>query len=282
MLTKSLAHASERMCAEFFEVVESLLAVNTPQQFCVWSQSELQRVFPHGMLVCGIGRIEAQGVDIRHILSCNFPQEYIQTLQQPGGLTASPILAQWVKTMRPVLFEMTAKSKMSAWLENFQRYGLGNLAAHGLCDLNSRAASYFSFSQIPGKLTPHHAHLLELLVPHLHVALTRAFSAAKRKPRKITIHQPSLTGREKEILQWLGTGKTSWEIAQVLHISENTVKNHVQHVLTRLKVNTRAQAVAKAINLKLIHSKFALALGIGMESLLEAQETFESMLGCVI
>lgn len=238
-------------------MAESLLAVNTTQQFCVWSQNELQRIFPHGMLVCGIGRIETQGVDIRQVISCNFPQEYIQTLQQPGGLISSPILAQWVKTMRPVLFEVTEECKMSAWLENFQRYGLGNLAAHGLCDLNSSTASYFSFSQIPGKLTLHHADLLELLVPHLHFALTRICGTAKRKIHKITKHQPSLTGREKEILQWLGTGKTNLEIAQALHISENTVKNHVKNFLAKLDVNTRTQAVAKAINLKLIHSRFA-------------------------
>ena len=47
--------------------------------------------------------------------------------------------------------------------------------------------------------------------------------------------------------QWLGTGKTNWEIAQVLRISEHTVKNHVQRILIKLKVNSRAQAVAKGL-----------------------------------
>ncbi len=59
------------------------------------------------------------------------------------------------------------------------------------------------------------------------------------------------------------TGKTNWEIAQVLHISEHTIKNHVQHILIRLKVNTRAQAVAKAINLKIINSEMINSNSIG-------------------
>jgi DNA-binding CsgD family transcriptional regulator len=53
-----------------------------------------------------------------------------------------------------------------------------------------------------------------------------------------------LTPREQEVWQWLCLGKTNWEIAQVLHLSESTIKNHVQRILNKLNVNTRAQAVA--------------------------------------
>ena len=92
---------------------------------------------------------------------------------------------------------------------------------------------------------PRHACLLEILILHLHVALARAFKGANRPtplPLKIL---PGLTDRENEILHWMDSGKANREISQVLKISENTVKNHVQHILIKLKVNTRAQAVSK-------------------------------------
>jgi len=113
--------------------------------------------------------------------------------------------------------------------------------------LHSRTTSYFVFARVPDRLTHRHANLLEMLVPHLHTALIRALNGAKNESLAPKTILPVLTEREHEILQWLGSGKTNWEIAQVLHISEYTVKNHVQNILIKLKVNTRAQAVAKGL-----------------------------------
>lgn len=238
----------ERRHATFFDVINSSLAINTPEQFCTWIQGDLQKIFPHGMMACGIGLIEDLGGSVQHIITCNFPKEYIQGLQQTCGLIDSSILAQWIKTRRPVLFAPTEPHGNSAWLNNFMRFGLQNMALHGQCDIHSRTTSYFAFSRIPGQLTPHHAGLLEMLVPHLHVALTRALIGAKKESPIPKTALVGLTEREHEILQWLGSGKTNWEIAQVLNISEYTVKNHVQRILIKLKVNSRAQAVSKGLS----------------------------------
>ncbi|WP_179953875.1 helix-turn-helix transcriptional regulator [Denitrobaculum tricleocarpae] len=58
----------------------------------------------------------------------------------------------------------------------------------------------------------------------------------------------SMTNREDECLSWCAQGKTSWEIAQILGISERTVLFHMQNVSRKLGVANRAQAVAKAIS----------------------------------
>jgi transcriptional regulator EpsA len=231
--------------ATFLEVISSSLAINTSDELVAWMQDDLQHIFPHGMMVCAIGEIEHFGSHVHLLLTHNFPLEYIQSLKQAGGLTSSPIIAEWVKTRKPVLFELSEQHVNLTWLDNFKRYGLHNVAAHGLCDMQSRMTSYFSFSQIPGKLTTHHAALLEMLVPHLHVTLVRTMNGGVTKtapPTKTTL--PTLTPREQEVWQWLCLGKTNWEIAQVLHLSESTIKNHVQRILNKLNVNTRAQAVA--------------------------------------
>ncbi|TAN82314.1 MAG: hypothetical protein EPN14_04120, partial [Gallionella sp.] len=205
--------------------------------------------------VCGMGRIGKEGVHVQHVMGCNFPQEYLQTLQRPDGLMNSPILARWMQERQPILFEPdcrgTSGAVQPAWLDNFFRFGLINLAAHGQCDIHSQTASYFSFSGIPGPLSPRHAYLLKLLVPHLHVMLARIVANLPASAGKPSPQQPHLTGREKEILKLLYDGKTNRGIAQALSISEATVKNHVHHILVRLKVSSRTQAVTKAINLKL-------------------------------
>jgi DNA-binding CsgD family transcriptional regulator len=54
-----------------------------------------------------------------------------------------------------------------------------------------------------------------------------------------------LTARELEILQWIARGRTTREIAAVLVVSPHTVRKHVEHILEKLGVRTRSEAVAR-------------------------------------
>lgn len=58
---------------------------------------------------------------------------------------------------------------------------------------------------------------------------------------------PAITPREREILALIAAGRANKEIAAALHVSEDTVKRHVSHILDKLDVNDRAQATAEAI-----------------------------------
>jgi DNA-binding NarL/FixJ family response regulator len=55
-----------------------------------------------------------------------------------------------------------------------------------------------------------------------------------------------LTRRERDVLQLLGEGAGGPEIARRLSVSQNTVRTHVQNILTKLQVHTRLEAVAFA------------------------------------
>jgi DNA-binding NarL/FixJ family response regulator len=61
-----------------------------------------------------------------------------------------------------------------------------------------------------------------------------------------------LSPREREILGLLAEGRTQGEIATDLVISSKTVATHIQHILSKLGVNTRAQAVAMAFRRGLV------------------------------
>ena len=57
---------------------------------------------------------------------------------------------------------------------------------------------------------------------------------------------PHLTPRQSEVLRLLKRGRSTEQIAQELHLSTETVRNHVRHLLRALGVHTRLEAVAVA------------------------------------
>jgi len=64
----------------------------------------------------------------------------------------------------------------------------------------------------------------------------------------------ALTERETEVLRLLAAGQSNKEIARSLQIVEDTVKTHVRHILAKLGVQSRTQAVLCALRLGLISS----------------------------
>lgn len=66
--------------------------------------------------------------------------------------------------------------------------------------------------------------------------------------------EPILSEREMEVLRCLARGNTTLQTANVLVISENTVKTHVRHILEKLGAANRAEAVSKALQMGLLTS----------------------------
>ena len=62
-----------------------------------------------------------------------------------------------------------------------------------------------------------------------------------------------LSSREMEVLQLLMSGKKNKDIANMLGITEATVKSHVSAILMRLNVNDRTEAVVTALRRGLVH-----------------------------
>jgi two-component system, NarL family, response regulator DegU len=61
-----------------------------------------------------------------------------------------------------------------------------------------------------------------------------------------------LTPRELEVVELMKLGRTNRQIAQDLVISLGTAKNHVEHIIAKLGVSDRTQAVVKALELGIL------------------------------
>ncbi|ABA22681.1 two component transcriptional regulator, LuxR family [Trichormus variabilis ATCC 29413] len=96
-------------------------------------------------------------------------------------------------------------------------------------------------------LTAIEAIALGLIV--IHPDVLEFFSV---REKAVTNPVQSLTPREIEVLQMLGSGLGNKAIAQSLHISDHTVKFHVSSIFQKLAVSTRTEAVTVGVRLGLI------------------------------
>ena len=80
----------------------------------------------------------------------------------------------------------------------------------------------------------------------------RRVSGALSTPRMPVDVEVTLTQRESEVLHQLAHGLTNKQIAEVLGISYETVKEHVQHILRKIGVSDRTQAAVWAVRQGLV------------------------------
>ncbi len=85
------------------------------------------------------------------------------------------------------------------------------------------------------------------ITPSLTKELVLEFAKLSRGGRSST-----LTKRQKDILELIADGITSKEISNRIFISTSTVKREIRHILNKLKVTDRAQAVSEALKQNLI------------------------------
>lgn len=72
--------------------------------------------------------------------------------------------------------------------------------------------------------------------------------------REIMGRQNKLTSRQTECLLWAAKGKTIWETAQILGLSEFTVREHLKTAMEKLNAKNKVEAIAKSIVYKQINA----------------------------
>ncbi|HTR34335.1 MAG TPA: response regulator transcription factor [Bryobacteraceae bacterium] len=99
-----------------------------------------------------------------------------------------------------------------------------------------------------------HGYLLKNMPPNEIVqAIRQVHAGKKRVPPELAaqlaehLSDDNLTAREIEVLQQVAGGNRNRDIAELLSISEETVKVHIKHIMDKLGANDRTQAIAIAV-----------------------------------
>ena len=254
--TERFIALTQRELEYLFRIIESSTSITQRHQFFLWAQGDMQSLLPHSMLVCILDDRSGESISIEKFSRTQICEAKFAELCRPEGGIIFRLMSSWSTGKNQPLLLSADKPHSAAYryfANDLKCDDLERVAAHGMYDANGRPSSFFAFTQFSVPLGERHAYFLELLMPHMHMALVRMLFHERHRKDGVVVgkHRKLITDRETEILRYVQSGKNNHEIGQLLNISPLTVKNHVQKILRKLDVNNRAHAVAKAMALKI-------------------------------
>lgn len=192
----------------------------------------------------GQGVLHALGVSLDREITHNLPLSYRKGIRTTAGGVQSPPLSSWLGSGKPFLVKSSGLSR-SVWEENFINHGYRNMAIHGFIDERNGTISIFGIynylSATDGKVID----FLSAIAAITHDALQELPKTIDREFHVMGDKEVAvLTGREEEIIYWVSQGKTNADIALILGISSNTVRNHLYNASGKLSASNRMELVS--------------------------------------
>jgi DNA-binding CsgD family transcriptional regulator len=232
------------------EIIQGCLSCTTDDDFRNL-YPKIHTLFPFDFALTLLGYHDARhGFVEMGYTNISFPAEWLREYNARKYLQLDSIVRENFTTYEvqnwPVSRKALYRSKeiTSLGLD----FGLRECLTHGSSPSTTcRTGSMFCFAGPSMELDTRISAILDHLVPHLHLALSHVRERRRRDTGSIR-----LSAREREVLDWLKQGKSSWEISVILGISERTVNYHVYNIMGKLEARNRPQALAVAAGLGLI------------------------------
>jgi LuxR family transcriptional regulator, quorum-sensing system regulator CviR len=179
-------------------------------------------------------------------MNISFPEQWAHDYHSRNYHQLSVLTKENFRVYRPQYIENTWKKhrQKQEIISLCLDYGIRSGYVHGAsASAPGQKGSMFVFAGPNMSYESRTVAILELIVPHLHQAYARIMN--KRISRN---NRAILTGREREILNWLKQGKSSWDTSVILGISQSTVNFHITNIIRKLGACNRSQAIAIAIH----------------------------------
>ena len=191
----------------------------------------------------------------RPIYISSYPQEWVNRYVEQNYASEDMVGRQAARVMRPFTWDSITRNPH---LTNPQRLIFNESSEFGLhsgasVPIHGPGKAKGSFSVASDLKEEDFAKLFLMRRHEIHLIATYAhekiLTFGMELPAELNI---KLSPRELEILTWTARGKTRWEISSILSVSEDTIKNHLDHCCQKLRVCNKTHAVAVALQHALI------------------------------
>ena len=253
LTTESTVNAPESGLDMLSETIYQSNFVRKHFDFYQWQQNYVNKFIPHNVLISAWGDF-GKG-DLQFDVCSSIPEIHQQQLNN-GCSEMNPLMS--------ALFQKWEDNE-DKWFfqEEFKLWELGldfsaddkiltellamrSVLVYGFRDKRSNTNVLYAF------LNSHlmyetQTSALSAIMPHLDAALRRVDCLPENNSSKVNTSPilRILSEREAAVLNLLVQGKSNPAISKKLYISVNTVKNHLKNIYKKMSVTTRAEAVAK-------------------------------------
>ncbi len=259
----SLSSLSRNDALQLLEIIQLCLSATDQSDIngCVFPR--IQNVIPYDFAgACLVGRDPSPcKIKLRHSFVGTMPAEYGREYNRAYHFKGDTVAHENFRSFQPQYWSARHSVHLLARSDERKPLSISKPTLSLMTDFGIRGGftagcpptakdgngSFFYFLGRNIDFEPRVLAILEYLSPHLHQALLRCAGDA---PPGTALD--AVSGREKQVLEWLKEGKSSWDISTILGIRERTVNFHVSNIVRKLGAQNRSQAVAIALQSRLI------------------------------
>ncbi len=162
-----------------------------------WVNGPLRAWLPHEAMMCGQSVAHSGGYAALQRWATGVPEAYQASISCVGSNVRSPILTRAIGTGSPVFFEADRDGKdvPPRWLSNFRDAHWHNVLVlmHREGEDEELLRTSASFYNVPPNIEPQGSRLQEMVMPHLHAALSRIHRSKTSAPNPATTQPVTLT-----------------------------------------------------------------------------------------
>lgn len=207
----------------------------------------IQRAVACSKVIGGVAQLSTTGgfKEFNTVINVSYSNDWLYTYGKNGYASVDPVLQSLLSSFKTQVWKQTygtaSSPKQLEFIEEARSFGLTHGITAGMPERDRGFATFFSFAGGDANCTRRFGGLLEYLLPSLHrVLIANAHTPLFNRVK-------GLSPREMTVLLWMKEGKTNWEIARIVGVTERTVRFHVEGIFIKLDVSSRTQAVAVAM-----------------------------------
>lgn len=199
-------------------------------------------------------RFRGSGPRGRPFFITTYPQDWVEHYDRNNYLHVDPVMLDAPSRSTPMVWgtrehRKSVTSRQKRFLDEAADMGIRQGSAIPI----HAAGGEFGLVSVTVDARPrqfatlmrNHQNQLHLLSLYYHAHVAETFISSESP-------KVSITGRERECLLWSAQGKSTWEISEILSISEATVTFHMRNAMRKLEVYSRPHAIVKAVTLGII------------------------------
>lgn len=228
------------------EVIDALSGVAESDQIPSFLRRLAQLYGLKTVAYLGTGTLDRKAPKREPFFSVTYTNEWVERYRTRGYLGIDPAIQLGLRRLLPIDWDDFGNSDraLRQFFGEAREFGLGrrgiSFPVHGCCGDRGLLSVTGDFSdpewQWARRTMFRH---FPIIASHLHDAILRAEGVVRSQPR--------LSHREVECLRWTSEGKTVWECAVILGLSQHTVRCYLESARHKLSATSNTHAVAIAL-----------------------------------